>query len=468
VSDPAIVSVSEANELVRAVLENEPVLSNLWIDGEVTSVYLSPAKHLYFTLSDGAAKLKVVAFRNSALRMIHAIELGAQVTVNGRISVYVPNGEYQLIAEFAAAAGQGLAALEYGRLRARLEAEGLFDPMRRRPLPAYPRVIGVVTSLGGAVIHDIQTVFKRRFPFAQLLISPCQVQGVGSITSVRRALDLLIEDGRSDVIIIARGGGSAEDLATFNDEGLARQIFACPIPVISAIGHETDFSLSDDVADLRAPTPSAAAELATPDIADLALSVLEQRERLRYRIELTIQEDWTRLDALGQRLDRAAPHAQLLRNRALLVELRSRLERGLRDCLQRESASVAIQHARLNGLGLRSFDRLRSHVAGLSLIGGQLVLMKLRVSNAGFALARSDLENVWQESQRTRIQSVGSLSARLDDLNPGAVLKRGFAVLVTPDGKSIASVHQIAQRDPFRAVLGDGTIDATVVRTVPT
>jgi exodeoxyribonuclease VII large subunit len=464
VRDIEVVSVSDVNELVRLAIEREPFFANLWVTGEITQATLARSGHLYFTISDGFSRLKVMAWRTVALRIADTIQAGAHVTVNGRLGVYVPNGEYQLVAEFADTTGLGGMALEYARLRQKLEAEGLFDGSRKRPLPSFPRVIGVVTSASGAVIHDIQTVLRRRFPLVHLLLAPAQVQGFGAVDAVRRAHDLLVADGRSDLIIIARGGGSPEDLAAFNDEGLARQIFASPIPVISAIGHESDFTLLDDVADLRAPTPTAAAELSTPDVADFALSIVDAGERSHRQIVAILARKQSDLDALQHRLDHLAPHRALERQRLECVELRERLNRQMHLRIQRERATLAVRQAELGGLGLRAFDRLRTEVAGMRLLLGSPLVRGLASRRISVDQHEAILRRTTRQGLQVRHAAVDALAAQLDALSPRNVLDRGFAVLQDGAGRDLLSVSRSAPGSHLRAVLRDGTIDATVDR----
>ena len=463
-ADARIVSVTQANELVRFVLERDPLLSNLWIVGEVTQAFRSSSHHLYFTLSDGASKMKCVAFRPAAMRMYHVVEVGAQLTVNGRAGIYIPGGEYQLNVAFADASGQGIGALEFARLRAQLESEGLFDELRKRPMPAFPLTIGVVTSIGGAVIHDIQTVLRRRFPMVHLIVSPAQVQGTGAVNSIRTALDLLIADGRSELIIIARGGGSAEDLAPFNDEGLARQVFASPIPVVSAIGHETDFSLLDDVADMRAPTPTAAAELTTPNVSDIALNLIESVEHLDLMLEARFERARRDIDTFDQRLDRANPVSALARQRQNCGDMRLRLDLGVSRAVRDQRSLLMIQRAELRGIGGRSFDRMRQSLAARRLILGSLFAGTVADAHSRVGTADQALTNGWARALGSRRAEIDQLRSRLHDLDPTAVLERGFAVLESSDGDLLRSAGDVAAGTRIRAILRDGTIDATVDR----
>lgn len=260
---------------------------DLWLTGEISNLRTSQAGHSYFTLKDNSNQLQCVMFNRTKGKDL--LEHGVSVTCHGRITFYEPRGSIDFIGDIVMAEGLGFLAMEYERLKLQLENEGLFDLSRKRPIPKFPKVIGVVTSASGAVFHDICNVIQRRYPLAQVILAPAQVQGANAAASIRNAIDALNLNGQSDVIIIARGGGSQDELSAFNDESLARTIYRSVIPTVSAIGHETDFTIADYVADLRAPTPSAAAEITTPDGSSLAteinLMIQQAHIRLAYKYE---------------------------------------------------------------------------------------------------------------------------------------------------------------------------------------
>lgn len=276
-----LLTVSELTRRVKEVLEADPTLGAVWVKGEISNFKHHSSGHMYFTLKDEKSRLKCVMFRtrNAALRF--RPEDGLTVIAGGSIGLYEVAGEYQLYVNELYPAGQGALHLAFEQLKQKLEKEGLFDPSRKRPLPFLPRTVGVVTSPTGAAIRDILSVLRRRFPNVNILLAPAQVQGEGGPASVIRGIRLLNERDDVDVMIVGRGGGSLEELWTFNDEGVARAIAASRIPVISAVGHETDFTISDFVADRRAPTPSAAAEMAVPEKATLLAQLAGANERLR-------------------------------------------------------------------------------------------------------------------------------------------------------------------------------------------
>jgi exodeoxyribonuclease VII large subunit len=271
--------VSAVTRYLRELLQGNRHLSDIWIEGEVSNLSKPSSGHIYFTLKDRDAALRCVFFRNRNMGQHDRVEGGASLIVHGSISLYEQRGELSFQVDFVQPAGTGALAAEFERRRAAFEAEGVFAEQRKRPLPRFPRRIGVVTSPTGAVIRDITTVLARRWPMATLLLSPSPVQGDGAASAVAEAMQLLARDHHPDVIIVARGGGAAEDLWAFNEDPVVRAIYASPVPVVSAVGHETDVTLADLVADVRAPTPSAAAELVAPDRADVARVVTSLRAR---------------------------------------------------------------------------------------------------------------------------------------------------------------------------------------------
>jgi exodeoxyribonuclease VII large subunit len=275
--------------LLRETLESDPFYSDLWLEGEITDLSRSSAGHTYFSLRDADGALKCVLFRGQALRQLRMPRIGDSVAVHGGLSLYTRSGSMQLVVDLVRPAGLGAAALELEYLRARLEAEGLFSEERKRPLPVSPRAIGVVTSAHGAAWHDIQSVIGRRYPLVSLVHSPAQVQGDGAAESIATALLRVHREAEVeiDLIILARGGGAADDLAAFNDERVVRAIFASPVPVVTGIGHSTDRTLAEDVADLAAPTPSAAAELSVPSLAELHDRLLQASSRLVHAMTST-------------------------------------------------------------------------------------------------------------------------------------------------------------------------------------
>lgn len=359
-----IVTVGQLTAYLKELLDTDPIVSDIWVRGEVTSFHRSAAGHCYFSMNSNGAQLSCVLFRGNLPAILAMPEVGDAVIAHGRISIYETQGRYQLYVDNIAPEGTGLLQLQFEEMRQRLQAEGLFAEERKRALPVFPRVIGVVTSEQGAVWHDIQTVVSRRFPLTELVLAPSAVQGADAPGELVAGLRAIQEDGRSEVVIIGRGGGSPEDLAAFNDEDLARAIYACSIPVVSAVGHETDISISDLVADLRAPTPSAAAEQCVPDQDDIRYYIAQclsqarvwtRQERANACDEVAVRNLRIKHHSPAPRVERARQDLDLrsnqVRDRILrrITDLRHRTERlqdrshllNPRDVLQRGYAVVS-------------------------------------------------------------------------------------------------------------------------------
>lgn len=307
----AVLTVSQVAVHLRELLESNPFLSDLWIVGEVSNLRASSSGHSYFTLKDSVASLNCVLFRGQGGAGI--LENGKSVRAHGRMSFYEPRGSTDFMVDRVLPEGEGALAQELERLKARLAQEGLFEESRKRPLPQFPEIVGVVTSPTGAAWQDIQNVVRRRYPLARLLLSPTQVQGLDAAPQIATALARLDADGSSDVIIVARGGGSLEDLWPFNEETVARAIFGSRIPVVSGVGHETDFTIADYVADRRAPTPSAAAELVVPDGAILRQTIQAWTEQAHRGALRAIEASRSEVANLSRRMDAGLPDLGSLR-----------------------------------------------------------------------------------------------------------------------------------------------------------
>jgi exodeoxyribonuclease VII large subunit len=299
--------VSQLTRYVRRLIEEDATLHDLWVVGEVSNFTVSMSGHAYFTLKDASSQIRCVMFRQHLVRIRRRPENGEVCVARGPLRVYEPQGAYQLYVEFVAPAGLGELQLRLEALKAKLESEGLFEPSRKRPLPAWPRRIGVVTSATGAVLHDIRTVIARRWPLAEIVLAATPVQGDDAPPRICQALSDLDDYGSVDVIIVARGGGSAEDLWPFNDEAVARSVFAARAPVVSAIGHETDVTIVDLVADHRAPTPSAAAELVVPDIREVRGRLQDLASGLYWHARRHLDRAELDLDQQRSALQRSSP-----------------------------------------------------------------------------------------------------------------------------------------------------------------
>jgi exodeoxyribonuclease VII large subunit len=343
-----VLPVHRVCALLRETLESDPRFNDLYLSGEVSNFTRSAAGHMYFTLKDAGGQLRCAFFRRANVRTGALLENGARIVAHGSISIYEQRGELQCIVDFVHHEGVGLLHLEYQRLKEKLEEEGLFDLERKRPLPPYPRRIGVVTSPDGAVFHDVCHVLRRRWPLVEVVLAPTLVQGDGSADGVCEAIRDLNDAPGIDLIIVCRGGGSMEDLWTFNLEIVARTIFASRVPIISAVGHETDYTIADYVADLRAPTPSAAAEIAVPDRVGIALQTGALAEALggalRHRLQDARWDLAGTLDALG----RAAPDVRRERLRVLTQMERARA--AVRHALDRRHGDVGDRYLQLNAL----------------------------------------------------------------------------------------------------------------------
>ncbi len=330
-----VLPVSTLNDYIQQVLAADDILADAWIEGEVTSITWAKSGHVYFKLGDGDALIDAAMWRSHAQRQMVRPRVGDSIIVHGHIDFYSKQGRLQLIADVFEHQGQGILALEMERLRQQLEAEGLFDEARKRPLPRFPRRVGVVTSDTGAVWHDIQTVARRRYPLVELILVPASVQGPRAPGEIAAAIELLCRVGHIDVMIVGRGGGSPEDLAPFNHEIVARAIFASSVPVVSAVGHETDVSIADFVADVRAATPSAAAEIVLPDIAELRDELTDDRDALIDLIEQHLSAQRVKLDQMQHRLALQSPVARVRRAREALGSLSARLDHATEFALER-------------------------------------------------------------------------------------------------------------------------------------
>ncbi|MFN2109377.1 MAG: exodeoxyribonuclease VII large subunit [Anaerolineae bacterium] len=388
-------TVSEITGRIRALLEQEPLLQNVWIEGEVSNFSRASSGHIYFTLKDAGAQISGVVWRSQAQALSYVPRSGDQVVVHGRIGLYEQGGRYQIYVDAIQPAGRGSLFQEFERLKAQLEAEGLFAPERKRPLPAYPQRIGVVTSPTAAAFRDVINVLTRRYPLAKVLLSPTLVQGETAPPQIVTALAALnAQDNvreRPDIILIVRGGGSLEDLWAFNDERVARAVAASRVPVISGVGHETDFTLTDFAADHRAPTPSAAAEMATPDRGELEALLQQRQMRLARTFDAKVQGFRDRVAQLNRALQYLSPAARL-------ANARQRVD----DVLARADAAAA---------HLLTVER----------------------------------------------QQVKGLAARLTSLNPDAVLGRGYAIVQEREtGQVIASAETITPGLALTLRLQDG------------
>ncbi len=331
---PPSLSVSELTRYLRQLLESDELLQDVWAIGEISNLRMPDSGHVYFTLKDSFAALRCVIWRSTAQRIGHALANGQAIEAHGAIGVYERDGQYQLYVDGVRPAGQGWLYQEFLRLKARLEVEGLFAPERKRPIPSLPRCIGIVTSPTGAALQDMLNTLRNRYPLAEVILAPTLVQGEEAPQQIAAALRALDQSGLPDVILVARGGGSLEDLWAFNDERVVYAIADSHIPVITGIGHETDFTLADFAADLRAPTPTGAAMLATPDREELAGHLLQLGQSIDGTMQSIIDDGRSRLLDLQKNLDRSSPQRLINDRRQHLDELSSRSQLAIQGNLR--------------------------------------------------------------------------------------------------------------------------------------
>jgi exodeoxyribonuclease VII large subunit len=435
-----IYTPSELNQEVK--LHLEAGFPRILLEAEISNLSRPASGHLYFSLKDEAAQIRCAMFRTAAQRCLLQLANGSKVIARGRISLYEARGEYQFIVESLQDAGAGELQQKFERLKKALAAEGLFDPALKRPLPPYPVRIGVITSRSGAAIQDILHVLRRRWPVADVRLYAVAVQGSEAAPEIRAALARANSEQWAQVLILGRGGGSLEDLQAFNEESVARAVRASGIPVISAVGHETDFSICDFVADLRAPTPSAAAELATPDQAQLSASFARQARLLGQRMQGQLQRRMQGLDYLSHRLAQRDPALRLREQLAQLIRLEDALVRALRTSARAWQSRIGSLSTRLNVQHPRR--KLEEY--------GQRVQTCLRTTQRLLAIR---LEN-----SRGRLQQLGRT---LHAVSPLATMGRGYAVLfAAAEGTVIASAQQVSAGDRLNAQLADGRLRCTV------
>jgi exodeoxyribonuclease VII large subunit len=351
---PVSWSVTDLTRYLRQLIESDELLADIWVTGEVSNLSRPASGHIYFTIKDSAASLRCVMWRSTVSRQSYIPQDGEAIDVHGYISIYEAGGQYQLYADLFRQAGEGALYAEFMRLKGLLEAEGLFAAERKRPIPSRPHCIGIVTSPSGAALQDILNTLRRRYPLAEVVLAPTPVQGEEAPLGIINALQQVVRLAKPEVIILARGGGSIEDLWAFNDEAVARAIAACPVPVITGVGHETDFTIADFVSDLRAPTPTAAAELATPNQADLRLEISEFLTRLTQALQGYSGElRWT-FKEMQVSLERNSPLLLVRTGSQRVDELERRLSINTRHLLELRRIQLAGLTQRIEALNPRA------------------------------------------------------------------------------------------------------------------
>ncbi|MCF2856595.1 exodeoxyribonuclease VII large subunit [Pseudoalteromonas sp. SMS1] len=433
-----IYTVSRLNREIRSLLEQG--FASLELTGEISNFVAPASGHWYFSLKDEKAQIKAAMWRGNNRYCKYRPENGAQVQVKARVSVYEPRGDYQLIVEQMAPAGEGLLKQKFEALQMQLAAEGLFASHHKKPLPHTINRVGVVTSATGAAIKDILSVLKRRAPQLEVLIYPALVQGQDAASQIAEKISLANRRNEVDVLIVGRGGGSLEDLWSFNEEVVARAIYDSVLPIISAVGHEIDTTISDYVADIRAATPSAAAELVSPDSSELLAYVKDRKHRLLQAFHRKILNEQQHIARLQQRLSLQHPKSQLMQQGQRVDELQQRLARAFQYQQHKHHNSLNILHQRL--LQFHPEKRLNMAKSQLS---------RLEVA----------LQNNMQSHQQKRQNHLALLAARLDSVSPLAVLSRGYSITQI-NQQVLNSVTETKPGDTLTTQLNDGQIHSTV------
>lgn len=425
----------QLNTLARDLLESS--FPSIWVEGELSGVARPASGHLYFSLKDDRAQVRCAMFRMRAQYLRFQPCDGLQVLVRAKLTLYEPRGDYQLVLEHMEEAGEGALRRAFDALKAKLDAEGLFAEDRKRPLPRFVRRLGVLTSPSGAVIRDIQSVLSRRWPMLDVELLPVPVQGATAAPAILQTLQAAYAARRHDVLLLARGGGSLEDLWCFNDEALVRAIAASPVPVISAVGHEVDFTLADFVADLRAPTPSAAAELLVPDRSEMGARVEYLQSRLQRRMAQALDRARQRVDHAALRLHAERPQRRLERGRDRADSLRRRLSAAIASGLATRRAELAPLSARLEQ---------------------QAPALRLQRIRQRLALLGTRQDNALRRALQARLGLLRELGRGLHAVSPLGTLGRGYAILQRDDGRAVRRSDEVAIGDTLRARLADGAL----------
>jgi len=433
-----VISVSSLNRLVRDCLESAFPLT--WVGGEISNLTYAASGHIYFSLKDAGAQVRCVMWRNRAQLLGWRLENGQRIEARVLVSFYEPRGEFQLNVETVRRAGQGDLFERFVRLKAQLEAEGLFAATVKRPLPDHPRALAIVTSLQAAALHDVLTTLRRRAPHIRIDLYPTPVQGDGAADKIAAALQLAAT-GDCDAILLCRGGGSIEDLWSFNEEVVARAIRASRLPVVAGIGHETDFTIADFAADLRAPTPTAAAEILSPDRDALVLRLQQFQRRLGRQFERDLAERGQQLDGLAARLTH--PAERLRQRRETIQQSAARLDRALGSRLVAARHDLETLARRLSSACPRP-ERARDSLTHLS-----------------YRLENSALQKISRCEAK-----LNALSASLYQLDPHTVLNRGYALVIGPDGRPVRDATSLQPGDAIRLTFARGSAVATVDQVV--
>ncbi|HGM6862034.1 exodeoxyribonuclease VII large subunit [Serratia rubidaea] len=436
---PSIFTVSRLNQTVKQLLEME--MGQIWLSAEISNFSQPASGHWYFTLKDDRAQVRCAMFRNSNRRVNFRPQNGQQVLVRASITLYEPRGDYQLIAENMQPAGDGLLQQQFEQLKQQLAAEGLFDQQFKQPLPSPAKRLGVITSASGAALHDILQVLQRRDPSLPIVIYPTSVQGADAPLQIVRAIEAANRRDECDVLIVGRGGGSLEDLWSFNDERVARAIFASHIPVVSAVGHETDVTIADFVADLRAPTPSAAAELVSRNQLELLRQLQSQQQRLEMAMDYYLAQRQQQFSRLHHRLQQQHPHLRLARQQTLLFKLQRRLEEGMQHQLRHSE---------------RRSERLQQRLNQVQPLG-RIHRGQQRIQQQEYRL-----QQALERQLNGYRQRFGVACSQLEAVSPLATLARGYSVTQTPSGEVLKTTKQAQVGEILKTRLQDGWLESEV------
>jgi exodeoxyribonuclease VII large subunit len=437
-----ILTVTQLTGLVRTSIEGE--FSDVWVEGEISNLRAPGSGHLYCTLKDESSQIRAVLFRSTAIRLRFALREGMHIVARGRLTVYEPRGEYQIVMEIVEPRGIGALQLAFEQLKERLATEGLFDPVRKKSLPSFPKSVGVVTSLSGAAIRDILAVLHRRWPTLHIVIVPVQVQGEGSGNQIAAALRCLNEEGQVEVIIVGRGGGSLEDLWSFNEEVVVRAVAGSRIPIVAAVGHETDVTLTDFAADVRAPTPSVAAEIVVPVLAE----VVERLRNLSIRMRQV-----TARHCLSEHRRWGSGHRGLLRFRFRIQEEAQRID----QLTSRFDDGILSQLSKVR-IRLRDGDRFLIRLSPIATVKRGLGMMHQIVKR----LRRQMDVGAFQRRQQLQ----GSI-AQLNGLSPLSILERGYSILSLSNGTVVKRTQDTRSGDEMTARLANGRLRCLVKRVIP-
>ena len=434
---PAALSVSELNALAKNLLEEH--LFGLWVAGEVSNLTRAASGHYYFSLKDSRAQVRCALFKGTAAKLAAPLKEGDHIELSGRISIYEARGEFQITVNEVRLKGLGQLYEAYEKLKAKLQAEGVFAPERKKPLPEHPRAIGIVTSLAAAALRDVVSTLKRRAPEIPIIVYPTPVQGAGSEKQIAQAIATAAARHETNVLIVCRGGGSIEDLWAFNEEPVVRAIEACAIPIVSGVGHETDFTLADFAADMRAPTPTAAAELVSPNRAELLRKLALAQTQLRGTLQQRYYDASQRLDWLTRQLRH--PQQKLDEQKTHLAALQQNLRFAMQN-QHRFSAQKLVQQQ-------QKLAHLRPDTAA---VGRDL---------AAFQTA---LQQNWQALFNLRRQGLEKQAALLEAVSPQHILARGFSVVKNSRGQVIRNADSLKQGQKLHIVFAEGETDVRVTR----